>query len=206
STGTVPVDVKALDVDFAVGGTLKWLCGGPGVAFLYVRPDHATRLAPHLTGWMAHRRPFGFETGPIDYREDAARFLHGTPAIPALYAAQAGVKILQQVGKDKIRAKSTRQTQRLMDLAREYGFRTTAPVDPERRGGTVAIEAPHAYEVARALLDREILVDYRPKAGIRISPHFYTSDEELDVTVHEIKKILETRAYEKYTGTSSKVT
>jgi len=206
STGTVPVDVKALGVDFAVGGTLKWLCGGPGVAFLYVRPDRAAELAPRLTGWMAHRRPFGFETGPQDYRDDGWRFLHGTPSIPALYAAESGVKIIGQVGVDKVRAKSVRQTQRLVELALEHGFRTTAPTQPERRGGTVAIEVPHGYEVSRVLLEREILVDYRPKAGIRVSPHFYTRDEELEVTVREIQKILQTRAYEKYLGAAAKVT
>lgn len=206
STGTVPVDVKALDVDFAVGGTLKWLCGGPGVAFLYVRPDRAKHLEPRLTGWMAHRNPFAFEIGAMDYTETAYRFLHGTPAIPALYAAESGVKILQEVGIDKIRAKSMRQTRRLIEAAAEYGFRTTAPRNPEERGGTVAIDVPHGYELSRLLLERDILVDYRPKAGIRISPHFYSADEELDYTLGEIKKMLDARAYEKYPGTASHVT
>lgn len=194
SAGILPIDVKAWEVDFAVGGVLKWLCGGPGGAFLYVRPDLARRLEPKLTGWMAHTRPFDFEVGPIEYREDAFRFLNGTPGIPALYAVEPGCRIVFEIGVERIREKSLRQTARLMELAAERGYAVNTPGDPARRGGTVSIDVPHAYEVSRALIERNFLVDYRPGAGIRVSPHFYSTDEELELTVREIEKILEAKA------------
>jgi kynureninase len=209
SAGIVPFDIKELDADFAVGGVLKWLCGGPGGAFLYVRPDLADKLKPRLTGWMAHPHPFDFEVGPIRYREDGFRFLNGTPGIPALYAVEPGCRIISEIGVEKIRGKSIRQTSRLMELAADQGFETRTPTDPSRRGGTVSVLVPHAYEVSRELLRREFLVDYRPQAGIRISPHFYTKDEELELTILEIGKILETKAYERHIlppGVKAKVT
>jgi kynureninase len=209
SAGIVPFDIKELDADFAVGGVLKWLCGGPGGAFLYVRPDLAGKLEPRLTGWMAHPHPFDFEVGAIQYREDGFRFLNGTPGIPALYAVEPGCKIISEIGVEKIREKSIRQTSRLMELAAERGFETRTPEHPERRGGTVSVLVPHAYEVSRELLRREFIVDYRPQVGVRISPHFYTKDEELDMTITEIAKILETKAYERHIlppGQKAKVT
>jgi kynureninase len=209
SAGIIPVDVKELEVDFAVGGVLKWLCGGPGGAFLYVRPDLARQLEPKLTGWMAHPHPFDFEMEPIRYRQDAFRFLNGTPGIPALYAVEPGCSIISEIGVDNIRAKSLRQTSHLVDLARQRGFPLHTPPEPARRGGTVSVGVPHAYEVSRELIRREFLVDYRPGAGIRISPHFYTKDEELDLTVAEIARILESKAYEKHelpAGAKSKIT
>jgi len=191
SAGTVPVDVRELGVDFATGGSVKWLCGGPGAGYLYVRRDRWSELAPRFTGWMAHKRPFAFEPGPIDYADDAFRFLNGTPNIPALYAARAGYEIIAEVGVERIRAKSIRQTQRLIELAEEAGFRVNCPKDSGRRGGTVAIDVPDAEEVTRELARREVLADYRPGAGIRVAPHFYTSDEELEITIREIGQIVE---------------
>ena len=209
SAGIVPLNLKELEVDFAVGGVLKWLCGGPGGAFLYVRPDLARNLEPSLTGWMAHPHPFDFEVGPIRYRDDAFRFLNGTPNVPALYAVAPGCDVVSEIGVFKIREKSMRQTARLMELAAERGFATRTPLDPARRGGTVSIDVPHGYEVSRELLRRNFVVDYRPNAGIRVSPHFYSKDEELELTVREMVNILETRAYERHalpTGTKAKVT
>lgn len=209
SAGIVPFDVKELGVDFAVGGVLKWLCGGPGGAFLYVRPDLAAKLEPRLTGWMAHPHPFDFEFGAIEYREDGFRFLNGTPGIPALYAVEPGCRIVSEVGVKRIRDKSKHQTARLLDLASERGYETRTPSDPARRGGTVSLLVPNAYEVSRELLAREFLVDYRPNAGIRISPHFYTKNEELELTIREIDRILETKAYERHilpAGAKAKVT
>ncbi len=144
---------------------------------------------------MAHAAPFAFEDGPIRYAEGAARFLHGSPAVPALYAAESGYKIINRVGVEAIRAKSTRQTQRLIEMAVEAGFEVTSPRDPARRGGTVTINAPHAPAVTRELIRRETIVDYRPGAGVRVSPHFYTKDEELEHVVREMRDILDTRAY-----------
>ncbi len=199
SVGVIPVDVKASGVDFLAGGVLKWLCGGPGGAFLYVSPSVRDELRPAFTGWQAHARPFAFEDD-MDYALGAWRWLNGTPAIPALYAAIEGPRIVREAGVQAIRAKSVRQTTRLIALADESGFRVRAPRDPERRGGTVAFDVPHGYEVSRALLARDILVDYRPEAGIRIAPHFYTSDDELELAVAAMREIVESGAWRGFTA------
>jgi kynureninase len=198
ATGTIPLDVRSLGVDFAVGGVLKWLCGGPGVAYLYVREDLRAKLRPSLTGWMAHQRPFAFETGAIDPREDSFRYLNGTPHIPALYACRPGLDILNKIGIVAIREKSVRMTTRLIEGAKSRGWRVNTPENPAERAGTVSIECPHAFEVCRELLARDILVDYRPKAGVRVSPHFYNREEECDFTLAQIEEILKTSAWEKH--------
>ena len=198
SAGTVPFDVKRLDVDFVVGGSVKWLCGGPGAGYLYVRPDLRDRLEPTVTGWMAHRDPFAFESGPIDYAPDVHRMLHGSPAIPALYAAMSGYEIILEVGVERIREKSQRQTARLVALADGLGLRVTSPRDPSRRGGTITIDVEHGPAVVKELSRREIVVDYRPGAGIRVSPHFYTTDEEVEHTVRQIAEIVATKAYSEF--------
>jgi len=194
SAGTVPFSVKELNVDFACGGSVKWLCGGPGAGYLYVRPDLQSKLEPRTTGWMAHESPFAFESF-MKYAPNITRFLHGSPAIPALYAARSGYQIINEIGVGAIREKSTRQTQRLIELAEEAGFHATSPKDPNRRGGTITIAAEHAAAMTTELIRREFIVDYRPGAGIRISPHFYTKDEELELIVREMKNIRDTRAY-----------
>jgi kynureninase len=191
SVGVMPVDVKQLGVDFLTGGVLKWLCGGPGGCFLYVSPAVASRLTPTLTGWQAHARPFAFET-EMTYADDAYRWLTGTPVIPALYAATEGPRIVKRAGIERIRAKSMRQTAQLIELADARGYKVTAPRNPEQRGGTVAFDVPHGYEVSQVLLANDVLVDYRPNAGIRVAPHFYTSDEELERVVKMIDDILAT--------------
>ena len=198
ATGTVPFAVRALGADFATGGVLKWLCGGPGVAYLYVREDLRHRLLPALTGWMAHLRPFQFEPGAIEPRDDSYRFLNGTTHIPAMYAAEPGLDILNKVGLAAIRQKSMRMTARLFDGARARGWHINTAEDPAERGGTVSIDCPHAYEVCRELLAREILVDYRPRAGIRLSPHFYNTQEECDFALSQIEEILKTNSWEKH--------
>ena len=200
AAGSFPVDVRGLDVDFAVGGVLKWLCGGPGVAYLYVREDLRAKLRPALTGWIAHRRPFAFETGAIDPREDSFRYLNGTPHIPALYACRPGLEILNKIGIAAIREKSVRMTARLIEGAHARGWRVNTPEMPAERAGTVSVECPHAYEVCRELLAREVIVDYRPKAGVRISPHFYNRDEECDFTLAQMEEILKTGVWEKHAG------
>jgi len=193
SVGTVPFNVRELDVDFATGGSVKWLCGGPGAGFLYVHPELRTRLAPKVTGWMAHRAPFAFEPGEIDYSNDIHRFLGGSPAIPALYAAESGYDVINEIGVERIRAKSVRQTSRLIELADEQGWRINSPRDPSKRGGSVIIGVPDAEGVAHELAARDILVDFRPGAGIRVGPHFYNTDEEIAVLVEEIRSIVEGR-------------
>ncbi len=191
SAGILPVDVRALGVDFATGGSVKWLCGGPGAGYLYVRRDLWPQLEPAATGWMAHREPFGFEAGPINYAPDAFRFLNGTPGVPALYAAKSGYEIINEIGVEAIRDKSVRQTSYLMDLAIESGFPVRTPRNPSQRGGVVILDVPEGKAVTKELARREILVDYRPAAGIRIAPHFYTTDDEIAHTVGAIREIVD---------------
>ncbi len=205
SVGTIPVDVVALDVDVYLGGCLKWLCGGPGAAFSWVRPDLAARLSPTLTGWMSHSHPFDFSP-TLERRHDAWRFLSGTPNVSAFYAARPGLEIIRQVGIEAIRAKSMHQTARLIGLASERAWRCTAPADPQRRGGTVAFDLPYGYEVSQALKEREILCDFRPGAGVRLSPHFYNTDAELDSAVGAMDKILADDAWVKFVGQRATVT
>ena len=193
SAGTIPIAVQKLNVDFACGGVLKWLCGGPGVAYLYVRPDLGTKLQPKFTGWSAHQNPFNFEIGPIKYTDPPFRFMNGTPHIPSLEAARPGIKIIREVGVDNIRDKSKRQTTKLIALADRHGWRVNTPRDAEKRGGTVSVEMPDSYDVCRELLKRDILVDWRPQAGVRFSPHFYTKDEELDAALAAVEEIVRER-------------
>jgi kynureninase len=195
SAGTVPFSVKDLQVDFATGGSVKWLCGGPGAGYLYVRPDLIDRLEPKTTGWMAHEEPFAF-AGELRYAPNITRFLHGSPAIPALYAARSGYEVINTIGLEKIREKSMRQTQYLIELAQEAGFTVTSPKDPKARGGTIAVWDEHAAALTKELVRREFIVDYRPGAGVRISPHFYTKDEELELVIAEMKKIRDEKAFQ----------
>jgi kynureninase len=205
AVGVLPVDVKRTGTDFLTGGVLKWLCGGPGGCFLYASREASRRLAPALTGWQAHARPFAFEP-EMEYADDAFRWLTGTPVIPALYAASEGPRIVRRAGIDAIRAKSVRQTSRLVELADARGYRVNAPREPARRGGTVAVDVPHAYEVAQVLLENEVFVDYRPGAGIRIAPHFYTSDEEIERAIGLIDETLESGEWRRFEARRAVVT
>jgi kynureninase len=205
SVGVMPVDVKAIGVDFLTGGVLKWLCGGPGGCFVYVAPSVRDTLAPALAGWQGHARPFAFE-GTMTPAPGIARWLGGTPAIPALYAATEGPRIIRKAGIEAVREKSERQTAALIALADARGYPVAAPRASERRGGTVAFDVPHAYEVSRCLLEREIIVDYRPGAGIRLAPHFYTSDAELETAVGAIDEILQRGDWRKHAGRTAVVT
>ncbi|MGQ0642237.1 MAG: aminotransferase class V-fold PLP-dependent enzyme [Gemmatimonadaceae bacterium] len=205
AVGVLPVDVAASGTDFLTGGVLKWLCGGPGGCFLYANPRSTADLEPALTGWSAHERPFEFAPD-MEYTTNAYRWLGGTSVVPALYAAIEGPRIVARAGVPAIRRKSMRQTARLIELADARGYRVHAPRDPDRRGGTVAIDVPHAYEVAQCLLARDILVDFRPGAGIRVAPHFYTRDDELDSAVAAMDEALESGAWEQHANRDSVVT
>src|SRR5215208_832455 len=197
SAGTVPLDVTELGVSFAVGGSVKWLCGGPGAGWLYVRPDLVDTLEPTLIGWQAHARPFAFEP-ELEYAEGIARFLTGTPNVPALYAATAGYDVIEEIGVDRIRQNSLRQTQLLIDGAEARGFEIRSPREPERRGGTVTVHVPEFEGVHKELTEREILCDFRPGAGIRVGPHYYNSDEDLERALNAIEEILATGAHERW--------
>ena len=180
AAGTVPMHLEALGVDFAVGGSVKWLCGGPGAGYLYVRPDLARELEPGIVGWAAHAQPFEFETGAIRYADAPERFQSGTPNVPALYSCRAGYEIVREIGVDAIRAKSLTLTRRLIDLARARDFRINTPDADAERGGSVIIDVPNGAAVADALIRRGVIVDYRPGAGIRMAPHFYTTLGDID--------------------------
>jgi kynureninase len=202
SAGIVPLDVTALGVDFAVGGSVKWLCGGPGNGWLYVRPDLAERLRPTVTGWHAHARPFAFEE-EHEYAPGAARFLTGTPNPAAHYAATAGYDLIEEIGVARIRENSLRQTALLLELADEAGFGVHSTRDPARRAGSVIVKVPDAAAVYAELEQRGILGDYRPGAGIRLGPHFFTSDDEIRFAMGQITEILATGAHERHAGAAA---
>ena len=195
SAGIIPVDVAALGVDFTVGGCLKWLCGGPGNAFLYTRPDRLKTARPSFTGWLSHQHPFAFDIDDQDVRDDAMHMMNGTPSIPAYYAAIGGLDIINEVGIERIREKSQRMTARLLALVDEHGFTSAAARDPNRLAGTVAVNVPDALEVSRTLKARDFVVDYRPPVGVRISPHFYNTMEEIERIMAEMASIVAKKDY-----------
>ncbi|MFL5566598.1 MAG: aminotransferase class V-fold PLP-dependent enzyme [Gemmatimonadaceae bacterium] len=205
AVGIVPVDVNQSKTDFLTGGVLKWLCGGPGACFLYVNPAVRDQLKPALTGWQAHARPFAFEE-TMEFTAGPFRWLNGTPVIPALYAAAEGPRIIRRAGMQAVREKSIRLTSRLIDLADARGYKVNAPRDASRRGGTVAIDVPHGYEVTQHLLSRNILVDYRVGAGIRIAPHFFSKQEEVEEAVSEIDAALESGSWQRFSEKIAVVT
>jgi kynureninase len=199
SAGVVPFDVTALGVDFATGGSVKWLCGGPGAGWLYVRPDLAERLEPAFVGWQGHARPFAFEP-ELEYADGARRFLTGTPNVPALYAATAGYDVIEAVGVERIRERSLRLTQLLIDLLDVAGLEVGSPREPGRRGGTVLVVTPDHAAVHKELGERGIVCDFRPDAGVRLGPHFFNTEDELRHTVEQLADIVATRAYERHAG------
>jgi kynureninase len=203
SAGTVPLDVTALGVDFAVGGSVKWLCGGPGAGWLYVRPDLIERLEPAYTGWRAHARPFAFEP-ELEYAEGIARFLTGTPNVPALYAATAGYDLIEEIGVERIRASSLRQTELLIREAEARGFEVRSPREASKRGGTVTLHVPDFEAVHKELGERQVLCDFRPDAGIRLGPHYFNADEDILRALDEIAGILATGAHERWLGATAR--
>jgi len=188
AVGTLPVDVQALGIDLLAGGSVKWLCGGPGAGYLYVAPRVAPRLEPAFTGWLAHRAPFDFDPGPMRYDSGPRRFWTGTPAVPAYAAAREGYSIVARAGVAAIREKSLRQTARMIALADEYGFRLASPREDARRGGTIVLDVPHADRVCEALLAGGVLLDHRPGVGLRLAPHFYTRDDEVDEVMKRVRE------------------
>jgi kynureninase len=197
SAGIIPVDVGSIGADFAVGGCLKWLCGGPGNAFLYTRPDLLAGAKPAFTGWLSRRRPFDFDIEETDagLRTDAMHMMNGTPSIPAYYAALAGLDIIDAVGVNRIRDASRAMTARLLTLVDRYGFTSAASRDPDRLAGTVAVNVPDALLVSRTLKARNFIVDYRPPVGVRISPHFYNTMDEIDRVMAEVASIASKKDY-----------
>ena len=194
SAGTVPIDVGALGVDLLVGGSVKWLLGGPGTGYLYARPEVAATLAPRLVGWFGHQAPFAFEPSPIAFAAGAGRFVTGTPNVAAHVMAAEGYRIVAEVGVDAIRAKSRRQVARLLDGFQAQGARVRGPADPRRRGGSVVVDFDGAEQVTAELIARGSTCDYRPGAGLRLGPHLYTTDDECDAVVAEVAALRRARA------------
>lgn len=196
SIGVLPVDLRELNADFAVGGCLKWLCGGPGACFLYVRQDLIPKMEPRYTGWLAHENPFAFDKTGMKYTTGSYRFLSGTPVVSALYICQAGLDIISNIGIDRIRQRSIEMTDRLIEQAQIHNWPVYTPKESDRRGGTVSINIAEAKQIADELLKRDFLIDYRPEAGIRVSPHFYNTDREIDDLVNEIVEISSQDSYQ----------
>jgi kynureninase len=189
STGSVPVDVTALGVDFACGGSVKWLCGGPGAAYLYVRPDRIGQFRPRTTGWFGHEQPFAFTMPEQRFAPTVWRYMAGTPAVAALYQARAGVEIVDEIGVMAIRKKSLRQTAAIMARCDRSGFVINTPRAEGERGGSVCFDFVGSERVAKALNATGFLCDWRPQSGIRMSPHFYTTDEEVERFLDEVERL-----------------
>jgi len=180
SAGVVQLDAADWNVDFLIGGTIKWLCGGPSCGYLYVGPDLQRDLRPRLTGWVAHDSPFEFAHAPMRYAKSVRRFAQGTPSIPALYSAIPGLEIIEAVGVSEIAAESQRRTQTMIEFAMERGWTVNTPLEKNHRGGSVMIGVDNAQLTAERLSERRVFVDWRPGAGLRISPHFFNTDEEIE--------------------------
>ena len=203
SAGVVPFDLTALGVDFAVGGSVKWLCGGPGAGWLYVRPDLAETLEPTFVGWQGHARPFAFEP-ELEYAPGVRRFLTGTPNVPALYAASAGYDLIEEVGVARIRERSLVLTGLLIELLESAGLEISSPREAARRGGTVLVRTPDDAAVQRELGERGIICDFRPDAGVRLGPHFFNTEEELRRTAAELVDIVESGAFARHAGAAAR--
>ena len=187
AVGTLDVDVRAPEVDMMTGGAIKWLCGGAGTGWLYVRPALASSLTPAITGWFGHEEPFAFAAGPTRLHAGDRRFMNGTPSIPSYCASRPGITLVSSIGGGAIRGKSLRQTGRLLALADEYGLRVGSPREAERRGGTVCLDVPNAAAACASLLAQDVLLDHRPGVGLRLAPHFYTRDDELDEVMRRVR-------------------
>jgi kynureninase len=180
TTGVYPYDVTSWDLDLVTGGSHKWLCGGSGCGWIYVKPALLERFRPAITGWMAHARPFAFEPAPIVHAPSMYRFGHGTPTIPGYMVAQPGHAMIASIGMARIRERNVRLTEKIAGMALERGLRVNSPREPERRTGWIGIDFDDSENACRRLIDRRVFTDYRPGCGIRVGPHFYTTEEEID--------------------------
>lgn len=190
TTGVYPYDVTQWNLDVVTGGSHKWLCGGPGCAWLYVKPSLLHRFAPAVTGWMAHARPFAFEAAPIEHAPSMYRWGNGTPTIPGYVVAKPGHDVIRSVGVARIRAHNVRLTSKLAEMALERGLRVSTPLEPARRTGWIGIDFDGAERACRALTERRVFLDYRPGCGLRVSPHFYTTDDEIDAFFEQLRLVV----------------
>jgi len=179
SAGAIELHAREWEVDFLIGGTIKWLCGGPACGYLYVRPELQKELTPRLTGWVAHAAPFDFASAPMQYTDSVRRFAQGTPSIPALYSVLPGLQIIEEVGVPTIQAESQRRTEWMINFALEQGWKINSPTKVEDRGASVMIYVDDGPGMVKRLAERKVFVDCRPKVGLRMSPHFFNTDEEV---------------------------
>ncbi len=191
SAGAVELKAKDWGVDFLIGGTIKWLCGGPACGYLYVRPDLRNKLQPRLTGWVAHSAPFDFAPPPMRYDNSVRRFAQGTPSIPALYSVLPGLQIIEEVGVKTIRQESMRRTEFMIDFALERGWKVNSPRDVNQRGGSVMIYVDAGPEMVKRLAERKVFVDCRPGVGLRMSSHFFNTDEEVREAMEILAELME---------------
>jgi kynureninase len=191
SAGVIPLEASNWGVDFLIGGTIKWLCGGPACGYLYVRPDLQRDLRPRLTGWVAHDSPFDFAHAPMRYARSVRRFAQGTPSIPALYSAIPGLEIIESVGLEQIASESRRRTTRIIEFAKERGWQVNTPSAIDERGGSVMIGVADGPAMVERLGEKRVFVDCRPNAGLRISPHFFNTDDEVSEALLILEKLME---------------
>ena len=191
SAGVVPLEAAGWNVDFLIGCTIKWLCGGPACGYLYVRPDLQRDLKPRLTGWVAHDSPFDFSHAPMRYARSVRRFAQGTPSIPALYSAIPGLDIIESVGLEQIASESRRRTDQIIEFAKEHGWKLNTPAGQNQRGGSIMIGVVDGPGMVERLAEKRVFVDCRPNAGLRISPHFFNTDEEVSEAMTILSKLME---------------
>jgi kynureninase len=190
SAGAVELKARDWEVDFLIGGTIKWLCGGPACGYLYVRPDLQRQLQPRLTGWVAHAAPFDFAPAPMRYDNSVRRFAQGTPGIPALYSVLPGLEIIEEVGIETIRSESERRTEYMIDFALERGWKVNSPRDVNQRGGSVMIYVEDGPTMVKRLNERKVFVDSRPGVGLRMSSHFFNTDEEVKEAMEILHELI----------------
>jgi kynureninase len=199
--GVVPIDVMKLNVDVMASGVLKWLCGGPGAAFMYVRKDLQEQFRPAIRGWLADKEPFEFHMPDVNFDAGMHRFLTSSIQVPCLHTARPALKMFNEIGIDVIRKKSLQLTDRLIERCDEFGFTVNSPREHERRGGALTIDpvgvgmSPQehnlsAKQICDELIKRHFVVDYRPPFGIRVAPHFYNTMEEIDAITEEMQRLL----------------
>jgi kynureninase len=192
--GVIPLDLHDLGCDLYAAGTLKFLCGGPGCAFLYARRDLLPELEPAVTGWFAGEDPFGFDEGHLNYHPSARRLEHGTPPAPVFYIAQGGIDVIAEVGVERIRRRQWELQDRVIALADEAGLEVRTPRVRHERGGVVNVRVGQdAERICHALLARDVCTDHRGD-GLRISPHFFNDEDDIDRCFEALRAVLASHA------------
>jgi kynureninase len=188
--GIVPLDLHDLGCDLYSAGVLKWLCGGPGLAFLYARRELLPTLRPRVTGWFATAEPFSFDLEHLEYHPTARRLEHGTPPAPVVFLAQGGLDVIAEVGVERIRARQGELTDHVIAGADEMGLPVRTPRERAARGGVVNVGVgPRAEEICHELLARGVCTDFRGD-GLRVSPHFFNIEDDIDRLFRELRTLV----------------